>query len=70
MASEPDMMNQSLKLVDGLIDLDPPSEIGLYLGCIHQVGTVIVQNREVRSMTYDMDGLLSSCWDVYIDVVP
>ena len=60
MASEPDMMNQSLKLVGNLIDLDPPSKIGLYLGCIHHVGAATAHLHKVCTLTYGMDAFLDS----------
>ena len=43
----------------------PITDVGVYLGCLHAVGTTSMHGRKVRTMTYGMDASFEYCCDLH-----
>ena len=55
------------KLANSLVDLEPPNEVGLYLGRVHHARSVSVRSRDARAMAYDMEAFLKSRFDLDLE---
>ena len=62
MVGEPDNMAYGWKLINSLVERDPPTDLGLHLllGCNHHVGITTMHNRKVRTETNGVDAVLKS----------
>ena len=68
MVGEPDNMAYGWKLITSLVELDPPTDLGLHLplGCNHHVGIATMHNRKVRTETNGVDAVLKSYCDMLV----
>ena len=60
MAIDPDHMILGWMSARRVVQHDLPTQLGLYLGCNHHVGTATSRIRIVRTMTYGMEPYLQS----------
>ena len=51
----------------GLV-IETPTPVGVYLGCGHEVGTLQVNGKTARTMSYNMEDFLKSCADRYLEL--
>ena len=65
MAGIHDNMKQGRTMLYSLVELDPPTIVGVYLGYPHHVGTAMTLYHNVRTMAYGMEACIESCCDVY-----
>eukprot|EP00969_Alexandrium_andersonii_P276201 12208626-Alexandrium_andersonii.AAC.1 len=49
------------ELIRSRLGLDPPTDIGRFLGCEHEVVEQVHSGRAVRCMEYRMAGFLEQC---------
>eukprot|EP00969_Alexandrium_andersonii_P056273 2480118-Alexandrium_andersonii.AAC.1 len=61
MAGKPESVQKGWKLIQSRLDLDPPTDIGRFLGCEHELAERARNGRVVRCMGYRMAGFLEQC---------
>ena len=68
MAGPKDNLDKGWSLIRKGLDIEPPTPIGVYLGCNHEEGTIKVGDIIARTMTYNMEDFLTSCVDRYLEL--
>jgi hypothetical protein len=58
------------ELISQFLELDPPQPLNLYLGCIHEKKSVMIDGAAVDVMVYNMEGFLKSSLELYRNVFP
>eukprot|EP00969_Alexandrium_andersonii_P335355 14821619-Alexandrium_andersonii.AAC.1 len=61
MAGKPENVQKGWKLTQSRLDLDPPTDIGRFLGCEHETAEQVHNGRVVRCMEYRTVGFLEQC---------
>ena len=65
-----DHIEDGWKAIRKLLDIEPPKDAHLFLGCIHEKRTVNLQNGgKVNCMVWDMEDYLTSSVQAYCDLV-
>ena len=52
------------------VELDPPQQLNLYLGCIHRQRTVTNKGKSYTMMEYNMEDFMRSCVKLYRELFP
>ena len=55
-------------LLEKGLTIEPPTPVGVYLGCGHEVGTIKVGGTLARTVTYNMEDFLTSCVSRYLEL--
>ena len=58
-------MKKGWQLVCAGLELAPPQPLSLYLGCVHERKSLLVDGASIRDTVYSMDDFLRSCVDLY-----
>jgi hypothetical protein len=62
-------LEKGWKLLMTDIQIDPPQPVGLFLGCVHEMGKFKLPSGKVAtSMTYNMENFLIQCTERYNDL--
>ena len=61
-------LKQGWELLQKGLIIEPPTPVGVYLGCGHEVGTITVNGKTARTMTYNMEDFLKSCVERYVEL--
>eukprot|EP00969_Alexandrium_andersonii_P063557 2798507-Alexandrium_andersonii.AAC.1 len=65
MAGKPENIQKGWKLIQSRLDLDPPTDIGRFLGCEREVVDNVNNGQVVRCVEYRMAGFLEQCCNVF-----
>ena len=61
-------LTQGWSLVSKGLKIEPPTPLGVYLGCGHDVREIKLPNGKVRVVSYNMEAFLTSCVDRYLEL--
>ena len=61
-------IRQGWSLVSKGLKIEPPTPLGVYLGCGHEVREVKLPNGTIRVVSYNMEAFLTSCVDRYLEL--
>eukprot|EP00969_Alexandrium_andersonii_P266429 11775731-Alexandrium_andersonii.AAC.1 len=65
MAGKPENVKKGWSLIQSRLGLDPPTDIGRFLGCEHEIVERVHNGRVVRCMECRMAGFLEQRCDVF-----
>jgi hypothetical protein len=69
MSGPEENMEKAWAEIAEVINIEDPGPMGLYLGCVHEEGTVEMDDgRKVRTMTFNQESFFSDKIDKYIKV--
>jgi hypothetical protein len=57
-------------LISQFLELDPPQPLNLYLGCVHEKQSVMIDGAAVNVMVYNMEDFLKSSLELYRNLFP
>ena len=69
MAGPKDSLAKGWEIVSQRLQMDPPTPMGQYLGCMHRPFELEVDGCAVRGVEYDMEDYISSKVDQFLDLV-
>eukprot|EP00969_Alexandrium_andersonii_P212677 9390696-Alexandrium_andersonii.AAC.1 len=61
MAGKPGNVQKGWEVIQSRLDLDPPTNIGRFLGCEHEIVERVHNGRTVRCVDYRRAGFLEQC---------
>ena len=70
MAGPSENLDTGWKLILGVVEVDPPQPLTLYLGCIHHRKTIVVGGRAFNVLEYDMGDFLKPTVQLYLEELP
>ena len=50
------------------LNIDEPVAMSLYLGCIHEEGTVTIDGKKIRTMTFNQEGFFLDKIQKYLEL--
>jgi len=70
LAGPVDNIQKGWALISQHVELDPPQQLNLYLGCIHRQRTVTNKGKTYTVMEYNMEDFMRSCVKLYRELYP
>lgn len=50
------------------LDIEDPGPMDLHLGCIHEEGKVMINDREIKTMTFNSESFFKDKIDKYVEL--